>query len=229
MTTMTTSKIKNEENHEDQNGNDNNHCRDALCNKKYKLINYYNPTIDKTYIRLDVNEEAVNKEIIENIIHDIINDIIVLEEYTNYTVMNIISTLNMNMDSESANKGKKNKGKKNKGKKNKSATSQGENKDEIPLKYKLNLDKIKNIVDTNTSINSNDESTKTDIKNISLYKIIKKINTKIQTELAKETINYLNLLKSYKKSNSNGDVGADDLKNKLSAIYYLILKKIDNL
>ena len=37
------------------------------------------------------------------------------------------------------------------------------------------------------------------------YSIFQKINTKIQTEIAKETMEYVNILQSSKKSNSNGN------------------------
>ena len=263
------SKIKNEEKYENQNDNDNNHCHDhnndVLCNKKYKLIQYYNATIDKTYIRLDVNEEAVNQEIIEEVIDEIIEEV-VLEEYRNAILMNIMSLLNgidsasvmdsasvldsaSVIDSESVMDSAsvidsesvmdfKSVNKKNKNKKNKTVNRKdkdkdqdkdkdkdNENKNESSFKSKLNLDKIKSIIDKNCTISG---SNKTNLKNISLnkkiYSIFQKINTKIQTEIAKETMEYVNILQSSKKSNSNGN----DFNSTLSAIYYLILNKIDD-
>ena len=248
-------------------------CHDILCNKKYKLTKYYNSAINKTYIHLDINEEAANQEIIEEVIKEIIEEVI-LEECTNATLMNIMNILSrFNGDDASVMDDSasviddsasvmddsasvmddsasvmddsasvmvlvnKKKGKKIK-----------ENKDEIHFKHKtLNFDKIKNIVKMNISNESNNEPNKKYIKNtkntknikniknskntkntknISLDKqislILRRVSTKIETELAKETMNYVNILKSSKKSNGNDN----HLINNLSAIYHLILNKM---
>jgi hypothetical protein len=75
------------------------------------------------------------------------------------------------------------------------------------------------------------KSNKKNVKTISLNKkinsILQKINTKIQTEIAKGTMEYVNILQSSNKSNSNGNNG-NDFNRKLSAIYELILNKIDD-
>ena len=83
----------------------------------------------------------------------------------------------------------------------------------------LNLDKIKTI------INNDKRAEEKDVKNIPIEKkvfsIIKKITTKIESEVVKEFINYKLILKKFKKSNNN------ELKSKMNAFYYLLLNKLD--
>lgn len=231
----TTSNI-NEDERENNNTGDNDtgvaECHHGLCNKKYKLIKYYNAAINKTYIHLDINEEWVNQGIVEEVIKEIIEEI-VLE---NVTLTNMLSRLNGSNASvidasiiDASVMLNKKKSKKCQ------AVNNENNEDETHIKPKLNFDKINNIVKLNTMNESNELNKKNikNIKNISLEKkislILKRINIKIQTEFAKETMNYMNILKSSKKpiSNDDDDDDGDDFKHKLSAIYYLILNKID--
>ena len=82
----------------------------------------------------------------------------------------------------------------------------------------LNLNKIKNV------IQNEKVETRNNVKVVPIEKklllIMKKITTKLESELTKEIINYKLILNNFKKS--------DNFQNKINAFYYTLLNKIDN-
>jgi hypothetical protein len=88
-----------------------------------------------------------------------------------------------------------------------------------PPKSLLNLNKIKNVIQ-NEKVETRNNNVKVVPIEKKLLLIMKKITTKIESELTKEIINYKLILNNFKKS--------DNFQTKINAFYYTLLNKIDN-
>jgi hypothetical protein len=83
----------------------------------------------------------------------------------------------------------------------------------------LNLNKIKNVIQNEKVEMRNNNNVKVIPIEKKLLLIMKKITTRIESELTKEIINYKLILNKFKKS--------DNFQNNINAFYYTLLNKID--
>lgn len=89
-------------------------------------------------------------------------------------------------------------------------------------KPKLNVNKIKNIIEKSKNENRDSEENGLSIQD-KIQRLIKKINNKIKAEVVKELMEYENVVENEIKHNKNND---DEIEMKMNAFYHYILNKI---
>jgi len=93
-------------------------------------------------------------------------------------------------------------------------------------KPKLNVNKIKNIIEKSKNENRDSEEKGLSIQD-KIQRLIKKINNKIKAEVVKELMEYENVVENEIKNNKNND-DDDEIEMKMNAFYHYILNKINS-
>jgi hypothetical protein len=93
-------------------------------------------------------------------------------------------------------------------------------------KPKLNVNKIKNIIDKSKNENRDNEEKGVSIQD-KIYRLIKKINNKIKSEVVKEWMEYENVVENEIKNNKDTS-NDDEIEIKMNAFYHYILNKINS-